>query len=89
MASLEYVPRLRGRPSLPAAGREERIKASQAAWRAHNKDHIKLYDRYRRTLPGIVARKAFTSRTSYVLSKAMVTTARVQASYDQMCPIFG
>ena len=83
MAEVGYVRRRPGRHSLPPEVRKERIKACQAAWRANNKEHIKLYERYRSTLPAIAARERLPKLTDFLKKKDTgESSPRVQETKD-------
>ena len=71
MASLEYVPRPLGRPrQYTPEEAKARNACARAIWRVRNREHIRLYDRYRRTLPGAAARKALIDHASYARKKS-------------------
>ena len=79
MASLEYVPRPLGRPRQYAPEEAKaRNACARAIWRKCNKEHLRLYDRYRRTLPGAAARKALIDHASYVRRKSRAVARCVQ-----------
>ena len=84
MASLEYVPRPVGRPRIftPEEAKARNVIARRL-WRKRNMEHLRLYDRHRRALPGAAARKAIIGRVYYLKKKARGLPCVQRDSSDQ------
>ena len=73
-----------GRPRVytPDEARARNVIA-RALWRKRNREHLRLYDRHRRALPGAAARKALIGRAYYARKKARGLPCVQQDSSDQ------